>query len=189
MPRPPKTHRVIANRCAGVCAIMRQRHIPRDATALLPPGPVDLDRTRDDGLVRYLPRSSQINPRSVYRGPKQKNVRGRSLAVPESAEPPPAHGFRGSGQDVPARASGRGVATNLPFAWVERKSVRRLPGASLRTGGRTRGWLGFVVKTQRLLLKYDRELTACVNRKYLHAINVGSDKRLGRTELGKRLFP
>lgn len=127
--------------------------------------------------------------------PKQKNVRGRSLAVPESAEPPPAHGFRGSGQDVPARASGRGVATNLPFAWVESavtagESVRRLPGASLRPGGRTRGRLGFMVKTQRLLLKYDRELTgACVNRKYLHAINVRSDKRLGRTELGKRLFP
>lgn len=114
---------------------MRQRHIPRDATALLPPGPVDLDRTRDDGLVGYLPRSSQINPRSVYRGPKQKNVRGRSLAVPESAEPPPAHGFRGSG---------RGVATNLPFAWVESavtagESVRRLPGASLRTRGQDKG--------------------------------------------------
>lgn len=144
MPRPPKTHRVVANRCAGVCAIMRQRHIPRDATALLPPGPVDLDRMRDDGLVRYPPRSSQINPRSVYRGPKQKNVRGRSLAVPESAEPPPAHGFRGSGQDVPARASGRGVATNLPFAWVESavtagESVRRLPGASLRTRGQDKG--------------------------------------------------
>lgn len=76
--------------------------------------------------------------------PKQKNVRGRSLAVPESAEPPPAHGFRGSGQDVPARASGRGVATNLPFAWVESavtagESVRRLPGASLRTRGQDKG--------------------------------------------------
>lgn len=123
--------------------------------------------------------------------PKQKNVRGRSLAVPESAEPPPAHGFRGSGQDVPARASGRGVATNLPFAWVESavtagESVRRLPGASLRTRGQDKG----MTRLQRLLLKYDRELTgACVNRKYLHAINVRSDKRLGRTELGKRLFP
>lgn len=122
--------------------------------------------------------------------PKQKNVRGRSLAVPESAEPPPAHGFRGSGQDVPARASGRGVATNLPFAWVERKSVRHLPGASLRTRGQDKGMTRLHGENAALVVKIRRELTgACVNRKYLHAINVRSDKRLGRTELGKRLFP
>lgn len=127
--------------------------------------------------------------------PKQKNVRGRSLAVPESAEPPPAHGFRGSGQDVPARASGRGVATNLPFAWVESavtagESVRRLPGASLRTRGQDKGMTRLHGENAALVVKIRRELTgACVNRKYLHAINVRSDKRLGRTELGKRLFP
>lgn len=127
--------------------------------------------------------------------PKQKNVRGRSLAVPESAEPPPAHGFRGSGQDVPARASGRGVATNFPFAWVESavtagESVRRLPGASLRTRGQDKGMTRLHGENAALVVKIRRELTgACVNRKYLHAINVRSDKRLGRTELGKRLFP
>lgn len=94
----------------------------------------------------------------------------------------------------PGRAAEASPQTSLSLGWsrplLQGRVCAACPVPACGPGGRTRGRLGFVVKTQRLLLKYDRELTgACVNRKYLHAINVRSDKRLGRTELGKRLFP